>query len=354
MLGYRHALLGLAGALLASTAAPAATLIPVIPFPDSTNTVVFGITDDGSTITGSYVANADGVTHGFIGTLDGTYTSFDFDASGNGTQPRAIAGDGTTTGFSNVSSGDHCAFIEWERDPGGTITQVSKNGSPLFGIAQGIDSSSMKFVADHCKSNGVIVGFEGRNAKFKDPYSTPFDSPYTGPRGLNRDGTVAGFYVDPNTFFQVGVITKSGVTSQVIYPDGTEQYTVLEGVNNDGAASGQWGDSGGIVHSFVLEADGSTFTSIDVPDATTFTQAWGINRKGLVAVSANTDNGIVSYIYCPLKPSKCPSSGAPVREIQTHSIHVAPGKRLGYGDVKHGGGTAKPVQNKLPKGASAQ
>lgn len=351
---YRHALLGLAGALLASAAAHAATatLVPIIPFPDSTNTVVFGITDDNSMVAGSYIGNVDGITHGFVGTIDGNYTSFDFDNSGSGTQARAIANDGTTTGFANSTSTDHCTFIEWQRQPNGDPVQILKGSTPVAGIAQGIDSSG-RFAADFCKPSGTIVGFVGRNGKLKDPVDTGIPSAYTGPRGLNKDGTVVGFYVNPDTGLQIGTITKNGVTSQFSYPDGTQAYTVFEGINNDGTTTGQWGDTDAVTHSFILDADGSTATPIEVPGSTTFTQAWGINKKGMVAVSANTDDGIVSFIYCPHKPSKCPSTGNAVKVIQTHPIHVSAAKMLAYGDfTKHG--AAKPLQSRLPKGASAQ
>ncbi len=127
-------LLGLSSMLALSTAVQAAPqLVPIVPFPDSVSTSIFGIADDDNTIVGSYVANSDGLTHGFYGTLDGDYTSFDF---GDNTQGRAIDGKATLlTGFSNTT-GLHCELVEWEMDlKKGKIKQITKDGEPLLGIA---------------------------------------------------------------------------------------------------------------------------------------------------------------------------------------------------------------------------
>lgn len=346
MFAYRHALLGLAGALLASTAqagSSGATLIPVIPFPGSTSTTVFGIADDDNSVAGSYV-DADGFTHGFYGTLDGNYTSFDFGDSQQGTQARAIANNGSITGFSNTTA-DHCSLVEWERKPDGSIAQITDHGVPQNGIAQGYDSKTHNFAADRCEGDGTITGFVGHNGKYKTAVTTPFESPYTGERGMNKDGTVVGFYVDSQTQLQVGTIIQGGTTTTVSYPDASQSYTVMEGINNHGVSTGQWGDFDAIVHAFTL--DGDTYTSIEVPGAESFTQAWGINKHGLVAVGSD----VGGFIFCPRKPSKCPTGGT---AIKVNTIKVSPGKRLSYGDVKHGAAPAKYVPHKLPKGAAPQ
>jgi len=46
-------LFGLSSVLAMSTAASAATLMPIIPYPGATKTSVFGIAEDNNTITGS-------------------------------------------------------------------------------------------------------------------------------------------------------------------------------------------------------------------------------------------------------------------------------------------------------------
>ncbi len=342
-------LLGLSSAVLASSAALAANpiLIPIIPFPDATTTYAFGIADDNNTITGSYV-DSGGVTHGFYGTLDGNYTSFDFPGA-DSTQARAISGDGTLiTGFSDITL-SHCSFPEWEFTVGGAIKQIKKGGTALFGAAQGINRKGV-FAGDYCDSGGIIHGQLGQNYKFKRNVTTPFDSPYTGERAVNKNNTVVGFYVDSGTGLQIGtVITGGGVTSTVTYPDASESYTVMEGINNDGAASGQWGDTGGIVHAFAYDTNASTFVEIDDPNAASFTQAWGVNKAGLIAVTSDAG----AYIYCPLRRNKCPSTGTAAIELHVKPIHVAPGKLLSYGDT-HAGNRHAPVKQVLPHGAALQ
>lgn len=341
-------LVGLSGVLTMTTAVQAALLVPVPPFPGATTTTVFGIADDNNTIVGSYV-DSNGVSHGFTGTLDGNYTSFDYPGA-DSTQPRAIQGNGKSiTGFSNIT-GDHCSFIEWERDKHGAMTQISMGGTPLNGIAQGMNPKG-EFAGDYCDTggSGTIFGMLGKKNEWKEDVSTPFTSPYTGERGVNGKGTIVGFYVDPDTVLQIGTVIDGGVTSQVIYPDANESYTVLEGINASGEASGQWGDTGGIVHSFAYNVKKATFTEIDDPLAASFTQAWGVNNSGLIAVTSDAG----PYIYCP-KKKNCPSNpNAGSIALQEHVTHVSPAKLLAYGDGRKTA-TRHKVNLKLPKGASMQ
>jgi hypothetical protein len=342
-------LLSVTAATVVTSAAQAkgGFLVPVAPFPGATTTIVFGIADDNNTVVGDYV-DSGGATHGFYGPMDGSnYTSFDFGSSGS-TQARAISGNAKSiTGFSNIT-GSHCTFEEWERDKDGNISQITKDGTPLNGIAQGL-SEKGTFAGDYCDTggSGVIFGMLGKKGQWTSDVTTPFTSSYTGERAVNNKGTVVGFYVDSGTGLQVGTIIQKGVTSQVIYPDPTETYTVLEGINNSGDAAGQWGDSGGIVHSFVYNSKKATFTEIDDPNAASFTQAWGVNGSGLIAVTSDAG----PYIYCP-KKKNCPGGNA--REIAVKVTHVPPGSMLRYGDVQKSLKKAAPVRSKLPKGAAPQ
>ncbi len=114
------------------SAANAGTLIPVPSVPGSTATVVRGI-NDSNIITGTYT-DPDGSVHGFVGTLDGNYTGFDF-PYGN-TTPEAINNDGYITGLSNYTTND-CPYYgcEYLRKPDGSIAAITKDGAPLDGIA---------------------------------------------------------------------------------------------------------------------------------------------------------------------------------------------------------------------------
>ena len=341
-------LLGLSAAVLMCGSAQArkAQLIPIVPFPGATTTYAFGITDDAGTIAGSYI-DSGGVTHGFYGTIDGSYTSFDLSGQPS-TQARAISGDGKfITGFSNIAD-VHCNFPEWEMKIGSAARQIKKGRKLLFGEAQGFNKNH-EFAGDYCDTggSGTIFGQLGQNYKWESTVETPFTSAYTGERGVNSAGTVVGFYVNPDTSLQIGTIIQGGVASQVTYPDPSENYTVLEGINDKGLASGQWQDTSAIVHGFSYDSGSSTFTEIDDPNAASFTQPWGVNKSGLIAVSSDAG----SYIYCTLKPAKCPSTGETPITIDVKETHVAPGSMLRYGAGKVGHATLKLA---LPKGAALQ
>ncbi len=336
-------LFGLSSVLAMSAAASAATLMPIIPYPGATTTSVFGIADDNNTITGSYV-DANGLTHGFYGTLNGSYHSFNFGNSG-ATQARAIDPSGTRiTGFANISA-DHCSFEEFEMKVGHHAKAVTWNGTPLNGEAQGLNSNG-RFAGDYCDPNGsgTIYGMGGRGAKYKRTVSTPFQSSYTGERAVNSNFVFAGFYVDDSTGLQVGTLVTAGKTQQIVYPADNESFTVLEGINNAGMAAGSWGDTDGITHSFSYDSTTGTFVEIDDPNASSFTQAWGVNNSGLIAVTSDAG----AYIYCP-DDNNCPGNGA---KIAIHPISSTAALR--HANAQKKAWHAVPAQHKLPKGAAVQ
>lgn len=330
--------LGLSSMLLAGAVQAAPVLVPVTPFPNASSTTVFGIADDNNTIAGSYV-DQDGLSHGFYGTLDGNYTSFDY-PGGDSTQPRAIDATGTLITGIATFTGAHCDFIEWEFDVSTLkIKQIKKDGQAIHGTAQGLNKDGL-FAGDYCDSGGVIHGQVGKQFKWKKDVDTGITSSYTGMRGVNHAGTVVGFYVNDNTALQLGaIVTKAGDETTVTYPDASESYTVFEGINDNRSASGQWGDTGGIVHSFAYNPKNGNFTEIDDPFAASFTQAWGVNNSGLIAVTSDAG----PYIYCP-KANSCPLSTAKAIVLKEHVVQGQTGATRNHASSKH----------TLPKGASFQ
>jgi hypothetical protein len=88
-------------------------------------------------------------------------------------------------------------------------------------------------------------------------------------------------------------------------------------LNDRGIATGSVLDDEENFHPFILNTNTSAITWIDIPGATN-SQVWGINKQGLAAVS--TDIG--PFIYCPLKPSRCPAGGTEVSEQITHVLRI--------------------------------
>jgi len=308
--------------------AGAGTLIPVVPFPGSTSTSVLGINDN-NVIVGSYI-DSNGVEHGYFGTIDGNYTSFDYTANTvDGTEPRAINGDGWITGFAPAQNEGRLFGYEFVRKPDGSIVTIKKDGAPLDGIAQGITKGEQS-VGDYWDTvNFIRYGYYAKKGKYQQDLTLPFDTTRTAPRAINSAGTVVGFFTLSGMH---GFVLQNGVATQIDYPDQSAIGTGLEGINDKGLVTGGWTDADNNSFAFLYDSTTSTFTPL-VIDGATFTQVWGINKAGLIAV--DSDAGI--FIYCPKKPSKCPGSGG--REISLGKpIRVPAGKFLHY-DVSHAAAT---------------
>jgi hypothetical protein len=300
---------------LTGQAAHAAVVIPITPPPDAASTTVFGINDD-SVIAGSY-RDADGIEHGFVGPLNGSYTVFDFGGTSIGTEPRAIANDGSINGFAQDPS-----FVvgeEFFRLANGTIGPITKDGVPLDGVAHGIlaargdimlgdyQDPTFTFFGGYVASNGVFRRDINLDLQSLDVLNTR-------PRALNKDKTMAGF-IETTAFVRHGFIVKAGELQLIDADDsGT---TVLEGLNNHEFASGQVADADGNPHSFTYDNVTGTFTTIDLGDGSAFQQAWGVNNLRLITVS--TSDGL-SYVYCAKAASQCPDGGFVVADGRSWQI----------------------------------
>lgn len=300
-------LCGACVALLAASPAASGTLIPVPAFPGATTTNVSDINDN-LEIAGSYI-DAGGIEHGFFGTLGGDYTSFDYPGASSGTEARSINDQGYVLGYAPDET-----FVggpEFLRKPNGTFVTIMKDGVPLSGIAQGLAAHQIS-TGDYIVTDAAHkVGYRGKNGKYKEDIDLGLSGvTRVSGREINGHGDMAGFFVDSGG--DHGFIIKNGTTTVIDADDsGT---TTLEGLNEKGIATGQVLSGEDMnTHAFVLNTHTGTFTWIDVPGSTN-QQAWGINKQGLVAVSS--DNG--SYIYCPLKPRRCPSGGTEIHERKTH------------------------------------
>lgn len=280
--------------------------IEIVPIPNSDLTDVFGINDNANinndVITGSWF-DSHAIEHGYVGPVSGVgYKTFDDPNSPNpGTEPRAINDNGYITGFSNSQSGQAASYIPFERDPKGTITEVTMKGALLNDIAQGINNKNNEFAAAYLNTSLAYVGYLGENGAYKKSINLSgiANTGFAG-RGINNSGDIVGWYYD-TTGVQHGFLISHGTATTIDPNESDLASNVLEGINDKGMITGQWTDTSGLVHSYTYNLHRQKFTRIKVPGSTTFVQAWGINDQGLVALGS--DAGY--YIWCPTETT-CP------------------------------------------------
>jgi hypothetical protein len=303
--------LGTAALLSVVSLSHAATFVPVTPPSGATQTIVFGINKH-AVITGAYI-DANGVSHGFFGPLNGNYTSFDYGGSSTGTTPRAIDDDGNITGFAddpNFSVGR-----EFLREKGGILKPIKKDGLPLDGVAQGIIKVAELSTGDYVDPNtGYRTGYLAKDGRYLSDVTLNLDVLTTNPRALNKHGTLAGFYLENDGATTHGLILRSGVIEIIDADDsGT---TVLEGINQKELTAGWVTDASGEPHAFAYDNRKGEFTSIDIPDGSPGQQAWGVNDKGQIAVSTNSGN---SFVYC-IKDVVCPNDAMSVADGRSWKV----------------------------------
>jgi hypothetical protein len=301
------------GTFALALGARAAVLLSVPNYPGATATYIRAINDK-DVVTGYYVT-PDGNTHGFVGTLDGNYTSFD--ASANGTMPLGIDNDGYITISTNYAADcpiSGCAYI---RAPDGTISEIHKGKHVLDSIVQGILDKD-RFVGDYALDgeapnvNPTFHGYYGRGDRYRASITLPFDTTQTRPRGINRAGTVVGFYSEMDNGTFPGFVLQDGVATSVAYPDDNAWQVYLESINDHGMVAGSWTDYALTMEkAFLFDTTQNSFATITVPHGK-YVLANGINNKGVVAVSTEKS----SYIYC-LKKSTCPVTGDHAIDVPT-------------------------------------
>jgi len=282
--------------LLAASPAGAGTWVAVTPFPNSVTFAAFGITNQ-DVIAGDYT-DASGIQHGFVGPEDGSnYTSFD-DPDGT-TQPRGINNKGWIAGFDSGTTNT------WERSPSGTLNGVTKSGTQLTGVAQGLDTAG-DFTADYIDpTTGATVPYLGKKYKYQSKVKLSIKNGGSAVRGIDTAGDLAGWYYDPTTGLQRGFLIVGGTATKIDFPNAT--YTVMEGLNNKGIATGQFEDASGIIHGFYYTVSTGKYKQLDAPGASE-TQVWGLNDGDVITA---TIPGAGTYVYC-IKASTCPGTGKAV------------------------------------------
>jgi hypothetical protein len=306
---------------LALTSVQAGVLLSVPNYPGAIATYIRAINDK-NVVTG-YYTSSDGNSHGFVGTLDGNYTSFD--ASANGTMPLGIDNAGYITISTNYAADcpiSGCAYI---RAPGGAISEIHKGKHVLDSVVQGILNKD-RFVGDYALDgeapnvNPTFHGYYGRGDRYRASITLPFTTTQTRPRGINRAGTIVGFYSEIGNGTFPGFVLQDGVATTVAYPDDNAWQVYLESINDKGMVAGSWVDYAlTMENAFLFDTTQNTFAAITVPRGK-YVLANSINNKGVIAISTEKS----SYIYC-LKKSACPAAGRKAVEESTVWRAALPG-----------------------------
>jgi hypothetical protein len=283
----------------------------------STETIAFGVTDN-LNVTGFWL-NSSGIENGFVGPADGTsYTTFNDDPTG-GTQPRGINKKGYITGIDDVGSGNPVDYIPYERSPGGTITDVTMDGTALNYLVQGINKKGL-FTGSYENTSGQIIGYTGKNAQYKKTISLPgITTTAIAGRGINDKGDIVGWY-ENSSGIQHGFLLSGKKATTIDDPNGT---TNLEGINNKGEISGLYTDTSGNRHGFTYDIKTKKFNELTVPNST-YVEVWGLNDKGVVAIDGENSSGVfVGYLYCPTAKD-CPAGARKIGNQRVPDLRHVP------------------------------
>ncbi|HEX4860719.1 MAG TPA: hypothetical protein VFV07_05745 [Rhizomicrobium sp.] len=309
------------GLTLSISAATAGVLVPVPSFPGSIASFVYGINNN-NVVAGRY-KDADGVDHGFFGTLDGNYTSFDF--PGGSSFVTSINDAGDITGYAEASD-PNCPLIgcEYIRKADGTMVEITKHGTPVDGQAEQIVKN--RFVGEYWflddQENTHTNGYRGRMGAWKHDIVLPFENVgRTRVRGLNRQNEIAGFYTANGT--EPGFVIKGGVATSAAYTGDPDAFaTLLTGINGTGKIVGSWSSQDGTEgQALIYESSNDTFRVIAVPGET-ITFARQVNDAGVITVGGASSG----YIYCTHK-KLCPITAGAIEVTEKVVAATHPGAK---------------------------
>lgn len=307
--------IGAVAVTLTSSIGHAGTFIPLPMYPGSVSTTVEDI-NNANVIVGEYL-KADGTVHGFVGGMDGSYTSFDAPNPGY-THPRSINDAGYITGW-GPATGDHVFGDAFLRKPDGKVVPITRDGAIIDGQSTGI-RQSVQYVGeswyyDPDNFHFYTYGFFGKGSKWRSELTLPFNTDSTRPRGYNRAKTVAGYFRDLDAGKLRGFVLAGDLATVFDDPDPDAFGTETEGINDKGIISGNWYTVNDTEdHSFLFNPKTAKFKDITFPGADR-TFAAGINNADLVAVDVIDDvtGDDTPYIYC-FREKACPKTA--------NAIHV--------------------------------
>ena len=253
---------------------------------DFNGTFPAGINDAG--LIAGYSIDANNVSHGFLRSPSGSFTTFD--PPGSGTAP----GQGTIVHGLNLEGSIVGAFLNantfygFVRTPDGKYKTFAAPGACNMSIDDGCHGTG----AWNINFFGTIVGpYEDTSGNFvahtfvRSPngtfttFAVPGSSMEAGQgtlpaslSGLNDLGAITGLYYDANNVFHGYLRNPSGTFIKFEAPgaDTTDEFfgTFPNSLNDFGSIAGDYLDSSDVYHGFLRHPDG-TFTEFDATGADT-------------------------------------------------------------------------------------
>jgi len=305
---------------------------------DYNGTLAQSINDFG--VIAGFYADATGLTHGFVRSKKGAFTTFNVPGAVNGSWPIYLNDAGAIVGYSlDVNLLFH-AFL---RHPDGTFSVFVGPDSCTSGIPGGCYGSEAAFVSLF----GASVGnFEDNSGNFvghgliREPSGklSTFDAPGAGSGayqgtgcpgcnfGVNLWGAIAGSFTDANNAWHGFLRSPQGTfttfeatgSGSGAY-QGTGCYSDCPmGLNDFGVITGSYSDSNSVQHGFLRTPDGN-FETVD-PHGSQGTQPESINDAGMIVGYYIDVNGVYhGFVAVP-----CNQGGSEKVEAATAATRVSP------------------------------
>jgi len=268
--------------------------------------------NDLGVITG-YFSDATGLSHGFLRTPTGKFTTFDVSGAGaNGTFPIGLNLEGAVVGYALDSNYLFHAFL---RTPDGKIHAFVGPDSCDTGTSTGCygnEVTAINFlgisVGNFMDNSGNFVGHglirypDGTLKSFEAPGAgTGTDQGTSCPgcaAGLNQWGAIAGTYTDNNNVHHGFLRSPNGKFTTFDAPGaGTDGYEGTgcfsdcpTSLNDSGSIMGTYIDTNFVYHGYLRTPDGKIVT-VD-PSGSVFTWSSGMNDFGAITGYYADANGV--------------------------------------------------------------